>query len=586
MTSARDKALLGVGGVAAAGILAWRTMFPWIGYDLEFIRKGKKATDKIGEDIKKQRFLIDMFEEKVTSCPRKPFLIFEDRIYTYEFMNEQAKRVANIAMTWGFKLGETVALFINNEPSFIWTFLGLQKIGLGVAFINYHIRAKALLHSIKACEARALIIGLGEDLFHAIDEIRHDLDIPLYLQGDNIPDGYKPWDEMMINTLPSEICRNVRAEFHLFTPCCYIFTSGTTGLPKPAIVNQAKAIGYSKFFTFSEISKDDIIYITTPLYHSAACLSLFSTMDVGSTALLRRKFSAHHYFKEARRHKVTIMQYIGELPRYLLTVPESSEDGIHNIRIAIGNGLRMDIWEKFQNRFKIPKIVEFFGATEGTAAMANIQGRVGAVGRMSPFLIVFLGTGEPGILIAAIPITYSDGFYKGGKEINEKKIVRNAFVDGDAFFNFGDLLVQDKDYFVYFKDRVGDTFRWKGENVSTNEVANVLTGLDVIQDANVYGVQVPGTDGRAGMAAILLKNGKQVTESIVKQIYHHCEENLPSFARPIFLRFIKEMALTTTYKQRKVENVKEGFDPNKIKDELFYIHPESKSYLPLTATFF
>lgn len=278
----------------------------------------------------------------------------------------------------------------------------------------------------------------------------------------------------------------------------------------------------------------------------------------------------------------------------------------------IGNGLRKDIWEAFQKRYKIPKIVEFFGATEGTAAFVNTWGRVGSCGRLSPLLnkisptksyivrydpktdaplrnkegrCILCRIGEPGLLLGGIPnpALYAEGFYLGGKEMNEKKYVRNAFVEGDAYFNYGDLLYYDKDYFIYFKDRMGDTFRWKGENVSTNEVANVLTGLPFIQDANVYGVEVPGADGRAGMAAILLKDTVDVHTDLLPQIFHHCEENLPVYARPLFLRFIKEMPLTTTHKQKKVQYVKEGFNPAIISDPLFRVSAETKTYVPLTT---
>lgn len=615
MPRTRDKVLLGLGGVAGLSVAAWQTMFPWLKYDLDFMRVGKKIGQHMSKDIEIKRYIIEMFEETVARCPKKTMIIFEDREYTYEFMNEQAKKVANIAYEWKFKVGETIAIIIQNHPSFVWTFLGLQKVGLGVAFINYHNRSKPLLHTIKVSKAKAVIVGPEDELFHAVEEIRPELDIPLYLYGKstaNVPEGYISWDDLMLNSPAADISKSLRSSFTLVTPCIYIFTSGTTGLPKPAIVNQGKAIGFSKFLMFSEMTPEDIVYSTTPLYHSAATLALFSVMALGGTMVLRVKFSASHYFEDCRRHKVTIAQYIGELARYLLHVPERPEDGNHNIRAMIGNGLRADIWEAFQKRYKIPKIVEFFGATEGTAAFVNTWGRVGSCGRLSPFLnkisptksyivrydprtdaplrnkegrCILCKIGEPGLMIGGIPnpALYAEGFYLGGKEINEKKYVRNAFVEGDAYFNFGDLMYYDKDYFIYFKDRLGDTFRWKGENVSTNEVANVLTALPFIQDANVYGVEVPGADGRAGMAAILLKDTVEFHTDLLPQIFHHCEENLPVYARPLFLRFIKEMPLTTTHKQKKVQYVKEGFNPALISDPLFRVSAETKTYIPLTT---
>ncbi|XP_021368649.1 very long-chain acyl-CoA synthetase-like [Mizuhopecten yessoensis] len=616
MPSAKEKVLMGLGGAAGAGILAWRTMFPWIGYDLEMMKAGKKAMDEIAIDVAKRRFAIDMFEEQAANHPRDVMLIFENRAYTFELMNNQACKVANIAMNWGLPQGSTVAIFYENEPAFIWTFLGLLKLGLGVAFLNSNIRSKPLLHSIATSDARILLVGSGEELHQAIHEIKGDLDIPIFVSGitsEEAGSRYQSMDDLMLTSQPSEICSSIRNTVALISPCIYIYTSGTTGLPKPAIVNIAKGVGFSKFCLFSGMKKGDVIYTTTPLYHSAAVLALFCVMNTGATMLLRRKFSASHYWSDCRQHGVTIAQYIGELCRYLLAQPEDPEEGVHNIRVMIGNGLRKDIWVEFQKRFKIPKIMEFFGATEGTTAMVNVNGRVGAVGRMSPFLNKLTPTpayivkydpeieepyrnkqgfceeckiGEAGILIGSIPMIYAQGFYKGGKAVNEKKTLRNVFKKGDAFFTFGDLLYKDSDHFVYFKDRVGDTFRWKGENVSTNEVANVLTGLDFIQDANVYGVHIPGKDGRAGMAGILLKDGLKFSDDMLPKIYEHCQRNLPGYARPLFLRFLKEMSLTVTFKQRKVEVVKEGFDPSKVTDPLYSISVDKKTYVPLTLDTF
>ncbi|XP_060063692.1 long-chain fatty acid transport protein 2-like [Ylistrum balloti] len=613
MPSTKENVLMGLGGAAGAGILAWRTMFPWIGYDFEIMKAGKIAQNEMMADFEKRRFVIDMFEEQVAKHPKDTMLIFENRIYSYELMNSQACKVANIALKWGLPQGSTVAIFFENEPDFIWTFLGLLKLGLGVAFLNINTRSKPLVHTIKVSDAKVVIIGAADELHRAVDEVSGEIDIPIYLAGSTSEDvghRYKSWDYMMLRSQDNDICKTIRNPLTLTSPCIYIYTSGTTGLPKPAILNIAKAVGYSKFCLFSGLKKGDIIYTTTPLYHSAAVLAMFCVMNTGATMLLRRRFSASHYWSDCRKYGVTVAQYIGELCRYLLALPENPEDGVHNVRAMIGNGLRKDIWTDFQKRFKVPKIIEFFGATEGTSAMVNLNGRVGACGRISPFLnklasnkvfivkydpdteqpyrnkqgfCVECKIGEPGILIAGIPPIYAEGFYKGGKELNEKKTLRDVFVKGDAFFCYGDLLYKDSDHFVYFQDRVGDTFRWKGENVSTNEVANVLTGLDFIQDANVYGVHIPGKDGRAGMAGILLKEGVEFREDMLKKIYQHCQQNLPGYAWPLFLRFVKEMSLTVTYKQRKVEAVKEGFDPIKVTDPLYNISVKDKTYVPLTS---
>ncbi|XP_060561812.1 long-chain fatty acid transport protein 2-like [Ruditapes philippinarum] len=416
----------------------------------------------------------------------------------------------------------------------------------------------------------------------------------------------------MTAALPVPVCRSVRQNIKTNIPSCYIFTSGTTGLPKPAIVTHLKSVGFTKFFQFFNFGPSDIVYTCTPLYHSAGFgLGLLNTIDQGATMVLKRKFSAHQYFDDVRKYNVTVIQYIGELCRYLLSVPENPLDGQHNVRVAVGNGLRADIWENFKERYNIPNICEFFGATEGTIALMNLSNRVGSCGRYSPLInrmdptpkllvkveidtgdvirdknghCIPVKVGEPGLLLGAIPFYYQDmQFYKGGKEINEKKILRNVLKEGDAYFNFGDMLTMDSDYFVYFKDRIGDTFRWKGENVATYEVSNVLTKLDVIHDANVYGVEISGSEGRAGMAAIHLEDNVTITPQILKDIFHHAKENLPSYARPLFLRFPKEQAVTTTLKQQKTQLRKEGFQPQDIDDPLYYYDEQNKTYSPLTV---
>ncbi|XP_053405494.1 long-chain fatty acid transport protein 5-like isoform X2 [Mercenaria mercenaria] len=290
---------------------------------------------------------------------------------------------------------------------------------------------------------------------------------------------------------------------------------------------------------------------------------------------------------------------------------QSNLDGKHKVRVAVGNGLRADIWETFKQRYNIPRICEFFAATEGTAGFINLSNRTGSCGRYSPLLYkldvykkllvkadidtgevvrdknghcIPVKVGEPGLLLGAIPQVYKDHqFYKGGREMNEKKLVRNVLEEGDCYFNFGDMLSMDSDYFLYFKDRIGDTFRWRGENVATYEVSNVLAKLDVIHDANVYGVEIPGTEGRAGMAAIHLNNNMAISLKILKDIFEHATGNLPSYARPLFLRFPKEQAVTTTLKQQKTQLRKEGFHPQDIDDPLFYYDDQNKTYSPLTV---
>ncbi|OWF53947.1 very long-chain acyl-CoA synthetase-like [Mizuhopecten yessoensis] len=620
MPPSRKNVLYGAAGTVGGALIAWRSMFPWIGDDLTTMLGLKQISDKMNPDLDNGVYIIDKFEEHVKQHPKKVFLYFEDREYSYELVDAMANKIANIILSLDISPGDTVAAMIQNEPSFVWTLLGLQKIGMVDAFINYHLTAEPLLHSIRASNAKAIIVGSGEGLLESIEEIRNSLsdNIPMYVQGRSkceLPPGYHSLDDAMERTLPLPLSKHLRSHVTLTSPVCYIYTSGTTGLPKPAICNQAKAIGSSKIWSSFGFNAVDVSYAVTPLYHSGATfLCLFNTIAVGCTMALRRKFSARHYWEDCRKYKVTVVHYIGELFRYILKVPESPLDGVHNIRVAMGNGLRLDVWKTFQDRFKIPMIVEHFGATEGTSITINLTNRVGAIGRISPLMrlaskykmsvpvrvirfdriteepirgkdgyCIDCGAGENGLIISAVPETTTQ-FYLGSKAINEKKFLRDVFVKDDAYFNFGDVVAIDKDYYLYFRDRLGDTFRWKSENVSTREVAEVLSTLSFIQDINVYGVEVPDNDGKAGMAAILLKDDVSVTPEILQQIYRKCAKSLPGYARPIFLRFQANFEVTQTMKHRKVDLVKEGYNPDLTSDPLYCVDVENKTFSPLVSS--
>ncbi|CAG2233248.1 Very long-chain acyl-CoA synthetase,Bile acyl-CoA synthetase [Mytilus edulis] len=609
--SKSQKVLIGAAGAAGVGVAAWKTLFPYITDDYRTLRQTWRVSNAIWKDLLADNRVIDMFEADVEKHPTKPFIIFEDKIYTYEYVDMMANKIANVALSWNLDQLDTVAMMIYNEPAFVWTFLGLQKIGLAAAFVNYHLKSTPLAHTIKVSEAKVLIVGEGDDLLESVQEIKKEIpNTTIHVIGKSktdLPDGFSSLSDHMIRTMAVPICKSVRETVPVTHPCCFIYTSGTTGLPKPAVINQWKASAMTNNMQIINFNENDIAYAVTPLYHSAATtLSLFNVIGQGATLVLGRKFSARHYWEEVRKHKVTVIQYIGELCRYLLRVPKSDLDVVHNVRVALGNGLRPDIWDEFRTRFNIPHIAEFFGATEGTAGTWNIFNRAGCVGRWSPltralgpggvplYLVrydpvtyepmkdkngrcIVIKPGEEGLMISAIPEQLFT-FYKGPEQMNEKKIIRNAFSDGDAFFNFGDLFYLDGQYYLYFRDRVGDTFRWKGENVSTSEVANVLSTLPFIHDANVFGVQIPGEDGRAGMAALTLHQDQQVTPEILKGIYGKCEHELPTYARPVFIRFMKEFIVTQTMKNRKIELIEEGFDFDKVTDPLFVIDNKSKTY--------
>ncbi|XP_062581210.1 long-chain fatty acid transport protein 2-like [Saccostrea cucullata] len=614
----RDGLMAAVAGGLGGGVLAWKAFYPSLVDDIRTIRRIRKPQELTTRDVTSRRLVIDMFEETSRLHPERVFVVFEDKIYTYSMINSMASRVANIVARWNLSIGDAVAMMIYNSPEFLWTFLGLLKLGLAGAFINYHLQEEPLIHSLTASQTKYLIVGKGPELLDTIKSVSDKLpaDFKIFVSGataDSLPDKFTSFDEQMMQSLPVAVCKSTREKVTLRSPVCYIYTSGTTGLPKPAIINQAKAIRQTHGYRAIDFTQQDVTYVVTPLYHSAAtCVGVFNTIGEGATIVLRRKFSASHYWEDVRKYKVTVIQYIGELCRYLLRQPKNPLDGVHCVRAAFGNGLRSDIWREFKTRFNIPQIYEFFGATEGTAILLNCCNKVGALGRWSPLIrwmngkgkgfcivkfdpitnkpirgkegkCVLINPGETGLLLAVMPPN-TNKIYLGTKEMDDKKIVRDVLENGDTFFNFGDSVYLDFDYYVYFRDRIGDTFRWKGENVSTTEVAHVMTQLNFIHDVNVYGIPISGSDGKAGMAAVQLEDGHLMTDETLKKLYEHVFKHLPHYARPIFIRVVAEFVTTQTMKHRKLELVEEGFNVDLIKDPLFVINHKSKTYDRLNSS--
>ncbi|XP_009577765.1 PREDICTED: very long-chain acyl-CoA synthetase-like, partial [Fulmarus glacialis] len=375
-------------------------------------------------------------------------------------------------------------------------------------------------------------------------------------------------------------------------------------LPKAAVITELKLMMVANLARLCGLRPDDVIYTTLPLYHSAGLLiGVGGCFEVGATCVLRAKFSASQFWDDCRRYNVSVIQYVGELMRYLCNTPKRANDREHGVRLALGNGLRAEVWKEFLQRFGPISIWEFYGATEGNAGFINYTGKIGAVGRANMFLKSFspfelikynveedepvrdkrglcipVCPGETGLLV--IKITKNTPFhgYAGDSQKTERKILRDVLVKGDAFFNSGDLLMMDHEKFIYFQDRVGDTFRWKGENVATTEVEATLAMVNFIQEVNVYGVHVPGCEGRCGMAAIRLKAG---TSFEGENLYAFTRDTLPSYATPRFVRIQDALEITGTFKQCKGNLVKEGFDPNVIKDPLFFRDDKKKSYVPL-----
>ncbi|XP_007933382.1 very long-chain acyl-CoA synthetase [Orycteropus afer afer] len=554
------------------------------------------------------RTILRIFLEKAQQSPHKPFLLFGDETLTYAQVDRRSNQVARALRDHlGLRQGDSVALFMGNQPAYVWLWLGLVKLGCAMACLNYNIRAKSLLHCFQCCGAKVLLVS--PELQAAVEEVLPSLkkdDVSIYYVSrtsntDGIDSLLDKVDEVSADPIPE----SWRSEVTFSTPALYIYTSGTTGLPKAAVINHHRIWYGTGLAVASGIKEDDIIYTTLPLYHSAALMiGLHGCILKGATLALRTKFSASQFWDDCRKYNVTVIQYIGELLRYLCNSPQKPNDRDHKVRLAIGNGLRGDVWREFIRRFGDIHIYEFYAATEGNIGFVNYTRKVGAIGRVNYlqkkvinyYLIKYdvekdepvrdgngycikVPRGEVGLLICRITQLTPFSGYAGRKTQTEKKKLRDVFKKGDLYFNSGDLLMIDHENFIYFHDRVGDTFRWKGENVATTEVADIVGLVDFVQEVNVYGVPVPGHEGRIGMASIKMKEDHEFDG---KKLFKHIADYLPTYARPRFIRIQDTIEITGTFKHRKVTLVEEGFNPSVIKDALYFLDDQAKMYVPMT----
>jgi fatty-acyl-CoA synthase len=558
----------------------------------------------------------DLIEARARRHPRRTFVRFEDRAWSYAELNQAANRIAHWGASIGLAHRDVVALLMENRPEYVAAWLGLAKLGVTTALINTNLAGAALRHALETANAGHLI--LGSECVDRFSSAEGDRETPLEVWLDRDPSPVTPAQPAPKSShdlgiaLDAQSERNpdpaVRADLVCGDDLFYIYTSGTTGLPKAARFSHLRFLATGGMTAaLMGLQHGDVHYCALPLYHSAGGMMLVSTvLASGATMALRRKFSASHFWDDVREFEATAFQYIGEFCRYLMNVPERESDRDHSVRAIVGNGLRPDIWEDFQRRFAIPQIFEFYGATEANTVILNFENKVGSVGRFpiaslsNARLVRFdleadehprdargfcieCGPGEAGELIAQIPANPSSavGRFEGytSEQATQEKILRGVFQAGDAWFRSGDLLRQDEEGFFYFVDRIGDTFRWKGENVSTQEVAELLGRFPGVEMANVYGVEIAGADGRAGMAALLLRDPERLDGS---ELYRHASESLPSYAVPVFVRLLREVDVTSTFKLRKVTLQEEGYDVARVEDPIYFRDDAAKCYTPLS----
>ncbi|XP_074523054.1 long-chain fatty acid transport protein 2-like [Halichoeres trimaculatus] len=568
---------------------------------------------KLGKYAKSKPFysILDCFLDKVAKQPNKNFILFEDSSFTYSQADKESNRVARALSTHAhLKEGDTVALFMGNEPQLVWLWLALAKLGCTASLLNYNIRSKSLLHCFSCCDAKLLVASA--DLQGAVEEVLPTLKeqgIRVFILSDSCEvEDIESLSDKIKQASDQPTSSQLRANIHMKSSALYIYTSGTTGLPKAAVINHERLWMASYLQSIAGVRSNDIIYIYLPLYHSAGFLmGLCGAIEKGITVVLRRKFSASQFWNDCRKYNITVIQYIGEIMRYLVNTPKRDNDKDHKVRLALGNGIRADTWADFLERFGDIRICECYGATEGNVGFVNYVGKIGAIGREHflhkmgcPYALIRYDTekeepvrdsrgfcievprGETGLLVAKIGQRTPFSGYAKNQQQTEKKKLKDVFVKGDLYFNSGDLLRIDEEGFVFFQDRIGDTFRWKGENVATTEVADHLLVVDCVEEANVYGVKVPGHEGRIGMAALKLKENMDFDG---KAAYQHVKQYLPSYARPRFIRLQNALELTGTFKQMKVKLAEEGFNPAVVTDPLFYLE-DNKGYVPMTQEIF
>ncbi|XP_061703495.1 long-chain fatty acid transport protein 6 [Syngnathoides biaculeatus] len=553
--------------------------------------------------------VLDRFIQQARRIPDKPFLIYEGRIYTYYDIERRSIILANVFLQkLNVTKGDCVALLMNNEPDFLCVWFGLAMFGCPVAFLNTNIKSKALLHCFNSCGAKTVVVGA--DLVECLRGIMNNLlrnNIQVLAMTSHCEDtNVKSVLDHIVAAPDKPLPAILRTATSLKSPTLYIFTSGTTGLPKAAVITHLQSLKAAGGFWAFGVTENDVTYIPLPLYHSAASLiGIGGTIELGATCILKKKFSVSQFWSDCRQHKVTVFQYIGELCRYLCNQQKTEMDKVHTVRMGVGNGLRRDVWQEFQRRYGNIKMCEVYGSTEGNLCFMNHIGKIGTVGRSNFFyrllfkydLVKYdmmndkpikdqdgfcqrVRTGETGLLLSRVSALTPFFGYAGSKQLTEKKLIRNVFVKGDTYFNTGDLMAEDHEGFISFKDRVGDTFRWKGENVATTEVEETLRSVDFIQEVNVYGVEIPGHEGRAAMTSIILR--RDVTFDADK--FFDMVMELPTYAQPLFIRLQVVMEMTSTFKQQKFHLVKSGFNPSTISDPLYVLDYQLKTYIPLTKS--
>jgi fatty-acyl-CoA synthase len=540
-----------------------------------------------------------------------PALISDDAILTYRALSEQSNQYGRWALQQGLVTDDTVCLVMTNCPAYLTIWTGITRTGAVVALVNSNLASDSLAHAIATVAPKHIIVGA-----ECADAVRAVLPrlprgVICWSHGPTNHD-FQRLDLAIENLSPERIVLSGRRPPTLGDRALYIYTSGTTGLPKAAVVSHHRVMRWSYWFAgLMDTKPADRMYNCLPMYHSVGgVVAVGATLVSGGSVVLRPRFSAREFWDDIVEWDCTLFQYIGELCRFLVNSPPHPRERDHHLRLCCGNGLSHATWTEFQERFRIPRILEFYAATEANFSLYNCEGRPGAIGRVPSFLAhrfpirlvkcdaetsdplrgadgfcVGCPDDEIGEAIAKIPgdASLSGGSFEGYSDASatDRKVLRNVFVPDDAWFRSGDLMRKDAEGFYYFVDRLGDTYRWKGENVSTTEVADVIGTCPGVIEAVVFGVKVPGAEGRAGMAAVVVD-----ATFDRRELHRHLAARLPDYAQPLFLRITSEIELTGTFRPRKPDLARSGFDPTATSDSIYFHDPVRETFVELDNTLF
>lgn len=529
----------------------------------------------------------------------RPALLAAGGSLTYRALAERSNQFARWALANGVLPGDVVCLLMPNRPEYVACWLGITHVRGVVALINSNLTGDALAHSIGIVQPRHVIVDAS--LAHVLTQMPPG--VQCWVHGDRA-DWVEQYSGATLD--PAE-----QRPPSIHERALHIYTSGTTGLPKAANISHFRLLEWSYWFAgMMDTKPSDRMYNCLPLYHSTGGVVAIGALLVnGGSVVIRPSFSASRFWDDVIASECTLFQYIGELCRYLVNTPPQPHETAHQLRLCCGNGLQPDIWETFRQRFNIPRILEFYASTEGNVSLYNCEGKAGAIGRVPPFLahsfpVALIRSGEAGepqrdaeglcircetdeageaigkIVGGDAPhIGQFEGYTDAGA--SDTKLLHNVFAPGDVWYRTGDLMRKDAAGFFYFVDRIGDTFRWKGENVSTAQVAQTISTCPGVRQAVVYGVPVPGTDGKAGMATMVVEATFELAA-----FRQHLTATLPTYARPVFVRIGESLETTGTFKPTKGQLVRDGFDPGRTKDLIWFDDRSQGAFVPVDGALF